>query len=77
VLNRLWPHLPCESSFVPYSLSEKDILKLRSLCGDLKPALSAELYRALILVLYCTGIRFGEALRLRLSDSTFERPSSL
>jgi integrase len=26
------------------------------------------LYRALILVLYCTGIRFGEALRLRMRD---------
>jgi integrase len=26
------------------------------------------MYRALILVLYCTGIRFGEALRLRLRD---------
>ena len=26
------------------------------------------LYRALILVLYCTGIRFGEALRLRIQD---------
>jgi integrase len=26
------------------------------------------LYRALILILYCTGIRFGEALRLRIQD---------
>jgi integrase/recombinase XerD len=26
------------------------------------------LYRALILILYCTGIRFGEALRLRMRD---------
>ncbi len=65
----IWPRLPCESSFVPYALSEKDILNLLSLCADLKrPLFRAELYRALILVLYCTGIRFGEALRLRLRD---------
>jgi integrase len=30
--------------------------------------LSAPVLQALILVLYCTGIRFGEALRLRLRD---------
>ena len=65
----IWPHLPTESCFVPYSLSEKDILDLLKLCADLKrPAFRAALYRALILVLYCTGIRFGEALRLRMRD---------
>lgn len=65
----IWPHLPTESQFVPYSLSEKDILHLLKLCADLKrPAFRAVLYRALILVLYCTGIRFGEALRLRIRD---------
>jgi integrase/recombinase XerD len=65
----IWPHLPTESSFVPYFLSEKDILKLLTLCADLKrPAFRAVLYRAMVLVLYCTGIRFGEALRLRMRD---------
>jgi len=65
----LWPRLPTESSFVPYSLSEKDILYLLTLCAGLKrPTFRATLYRALILVLYCTGIRFGEALRLRIRD---------
>jgi integrase len=65
----IWPHLPTESSFVPYSLSEKDVLHLLTLCADLKrPPFRAALYRALILVLYCTGIRFGEALRLRMRD---------
>jgi integrase/recombinase XerD len=69
VAEPIWPHLPTESSFVPYSLSEKDILNLLTLCADLKrPAFRATLYRALILVLYCTGIRFGEALRLRMRD---------
>jgi integrase/recombinase XerD len=69
VAEPLWPHLPTESSFVAYLLSEKDILNLLALCKDLKrPPFRAALYRALILVLYCTGIRFGEALRLRMSD---------
>jgi len=64
-----WPRLLTESSFIPFFLSEKDILNLLTLCKDLKrPCFRAALYRALILVLYCTGIRFGEALRLRMRD---------
>jgi len=69
VTEPIWPRLPTESVFVPYSLSEKDILRLLTLCADLqRPRFRAILYRALILLLYCTGIRFGEALRLRLRD---------
>jgi integrase/recombinase XerD len=65
----IWPHLPTESCFVPYFISEKHISILLKLCADLKrPRFRAALYRALILVLYCTGIRFGEALRLRMRD---------
>jgi len=42
---------------------------LLSLCTGLKrPPFRAILYRTLLLVLYCTGIRFGEALRLRMRD---------
>jgi len=69
VVEPLWPHLPTKSSFVPHFLSEQDILKLLALCASLKrPPFRAILYRALLLVLYCTGLRFGEALRLRLRD---------
>jgi site-specific recombinase XerD len=69
VVEPIWPHLPTESCFLPYSLSEKHILILLALCADLKrPRFRATLYRALILVLYCTGIRFGEAIRLRMRD---------
>jgi integrase/recombinase XerD len=65
----IWPRLPTESSFVPYFLSEQDIRHLLALCAQLKrPAFRAKLYRALLLVLYCTGLRFGEALHLRLRD---------
>lgn len=64
-----WPRLPTESCFVPHYLSESDVRKLVSLCAGLnRPAFRASLYRALVLILYCTGIRFGEALRLRMRD---------
>jgi integrase/recombinase XerD len=69
VVEPIWPHLPTKSQFVPYFLSKQDILNLLALCSDLtRPAFRAVLYRTLILVLYCTGIRFGEALRLRIRD---------
>ncbi len=65
----LWPRLPTESSFVPYILSTQDIGRLLKLAGQLdRPLFRATLYRALLLLLYCTGLRFGEALRLRLRD---------
>jgi integrase/recombinase XerD len=64
-----WPKLPTESVFVPYFLSEQDVLKLLALCAGLnRPRFRAALYRTLLLLLYCTGIRFGEALRLRIRD---------
>ena len=69
VVEPIWPHLPTESQFVPYFLSKKDLLNLLTLCANLKrPHFRAVLYRTLILVLYCTGIRFGEALRLCIRD---------
>ena len=65
----LWPQLPMESSFVPHFLSEKNVRRLLELSADLdRPAFRAPLYRALLLLLYCTGLRFGEALRLRFRD---------
>jgi integrase/recombinase XerD len=65
----LWPQLPTESVFVPYVLSERNIQQLLELSATLdRPPFRAALYRALLLVLYCTGLRFGEALRLRLHD---------
>jgi integrase/recombinase XerD len=69
VVEPRWPRLPTESHFVPHHLSESDVVKLLALCADLKgPEFRASQYRALVLILYCTGIRFGEALRLRIRD---------
>ncbi len=65
----LWPQLPTESVFIPYVLSKSDIQRLLELAARLdRPPFRAVLYRALLLLLYCTGLRFGEALCLRLSD---------
>jgi integrase len=65
----LWPRLPTESTFVPHVLSTKDIQRLLQLAAQLdRPPFRAILYRALLLILYCTGLRFGEALRLRMRD---------
>jgi integrase/recombinase XerD len=69
VIEPNWPRLPTASSFVPHYLSSGDVVKLLGLCAGLKgPAFRTSLYRALLLILYCTGIRFGEALRLRMRD---------
>jgi integrase len=69
VIEPNWPRLPTESCFVPHYLSESDVVKLLGLCTNLKrPAFRAGLFRTLVLILYCTGIRFGEALRLRMRD---------
>jgi integrase/recombinase XerD len=65
----LWPKLPTESAFVPYVLSAKDIQRLLEFAAQLdRPPFRAILYRVLLLILYCTGLRFGEALRLHMQD---------
>jgi integrase/recombinase XerD len=65
----LWPKLPTESTFTPYVLSKNDIQRLLQLAAQLnRQPFRAKLYRALLLILYCTGLRFGEALRLRMRD---------
>ena len=69
LLEPLWPKLPTESAFVPYVFSKNDIQRLLQLAAELnRPPFRAKLYRALLLILYCTGLRFGEALRLRMRD---------
>ncbi len=64
-----WPQLPGKSDFLPYILSKKEVHQLLKLTKKLaRPPFRPRLYRALILLLYCTGVRFGEALRLRMRD---------
>ena len=63
-----WPRLPTSSTFTPNVLSRGDLRRLLRLTATLRYPHRRVLYRALILLLYCTGIRFGEALRLKIRD---------
>jgi integrase len=64
-----WPRLPTEPRFAAYVLSPADIRLLLRLIDRLdRPRFRRVLFRTLFLVLYCTGLRFGEALRLRIRD---------
>jgi integrase len=64
-----WPRLPNEPPFVAYVLSPTEVKLLLRLASKLsRPKFRRHLYRALILTLYCTGLRPGEALRLRIHD---------
>ena len=54
---------------MPDYLSESDVVKLLAICAKLnRPPFRASLYRVLVLFPHSTGIRFGEALRLRMRD---------
>jgi len=69
-----WPQLPNEPRFVAYILSAAEIRLLLDLTRKLtRPVFRQHLYRALILSLYCTGLRVGEALRLRIRDLDLRR----
>lgn len=70
VPSRKWtPQSTVSGTFLPYVLTETNLKTLLRLTASLeRPTFRARLYRTLLLVLYCTGIRFGEGLRLRLCD---------
>lgn len=69
-----WPRLPTSPRFVAYVLSREDVrILLRLVDGLDRPRFRRALYRALVLILYCTGLRFGEALRLRVRDIDLPR----
>lgn len=70
VPSRRWaPQSTASGAFLPYVLTEANVKTLLRLTASLdRPPFRARLYRTLLLVLYCTGVRFGEGLRLRLCD---------
>ena len=66
--------------FLPYIFSVKEIRRLVRGTRTLKicrsspcPTFRSIAYRTLILVLFCTGLRLGEAVRLRLEDVDLRR----
>ncbi|MEP7283095.1 MAG: tyrosine-type recombinase/integrase [Rubrivivax sp.] len=63
-----------ESVFVPYIFSREEVLALLSAASRHEGRnLWGAMLRALTLVLYCTGMRLGEATRLRLDDVDLHR----
>ena len=69
-----WPKVPTSSTYMPHVFSETEVRTLLELTATMRPPPFRRIvYRALLLVLYTTGLRFGEALRLRLGDVDFAR----
>lgn len=63
-----------KSEFLPHILKAGDITKLMRLAEQLRaPRFYRVMYRTLLLVLYCTGVRFGEAVRLKMRDLDVRR----
>ena len=61
-----------ESPFLPYIFSQKEVHQLLHAASEHHGRwIWATMFRALMLVLYCTGLRLGEALRLHMEDVDF------
>jgi integrase len=76
VPGRVWAPQSTESEFLPYIFSQSEVRRLLSLaarpcrcCARMPPGLR----RLLLLILYCTGLRLGEAVRLKVGDVDLRR----
>jgi integrase len=60
--------------FVPRIFSQRDVREIvRRATALRRPDFRGSLYRALVLLVYCTGLRLGEPLRLRMRDVDLDR----
>jgi integrase/recombinase XerD len=57
-----------QSHHLPHIFSPAEIRILLDEIGKMKDPFRSQVYRALLLILYCTGLRTGEAVRLRIRD---------
>jgi integrase/recombinase XerD len=57
-----------DSHHLPHIFSPAEIRILLDEIGKMQHPFRARTYRALLLILYCTGLRTGEAVRLRIRD---------
>jgi integrase/recombinase XerD len=63
-----------ESTFLPYIFSQDDVRRILALATSHQGRfIWATMVRTLILVLYCTGLRLGEAVRLQMTDIDLDR----
>ena len=63
----LAPHI-YQSHHLPHIFSPAEIRILLDEIGKMQNPLRSRTYRTLLLILYCTGLRTGEAVRLRIRD---------
>lgn len=74
VPDRFWAPQATESAFLPYIFSRKEIRCIIADTARVNGSLrTRRCFRLLIIVLYCTGLRIGEALALRRRDLDFRR----
>jgi integrase/recombinase XerD len=74
VPGREWAPQLVESEFVPHVFSAEQIRALLAEAERLRCDVRARpVIRLLILILYCTGLRLGEALRLRIQDVDLQK----
>jgi integrase/recombinase XerD len=67
-----------ESVFLPYIFSHDEVRRLVAAAASHNGRfLWAPMLRTLILLLYCTGLRLGEAVRLRMADVDLDRGTLL
>jgi site-specific recombinase XerD len=63
-----------DSAFQPHIFSHDEVRRILAAAASHKGRfLWAPMLRALLLVLYCTGLRLGEAVRLRMADVDLDR----
>jgi integrase/recombinase XerD len=69
VPGRVWAPQSTKSEFLPFVFTQAQVVDLMRRAGSFDgPSCRGVVLRALLLVLYCTGLRVGEALRLRIKD---------
>ena len=74
VPGREWAPQSAKSHFLPYVFSREEVRSLVHAAGQhAHRNLTGATLRTLLLILYCTGLRLGEAVRLTLQDLDLER----
>lgn len=74
VPGREWAPQSTEAHFLPYVFSHAEVRALVDAAGRHRHRnLTPGTLRTLLLILYCTGLRLGEAVRLMLQDADLER----
>jgi integrase/recombinase XerD len=68
VPDRTWAPQSTVSDFLPYVLTYDEVCQLIKLKPAVRHPLRASTLRTILVVLYCTGLRPGEAVRLDLAD---------